>query len=154
MKLQQTKIINMKDRFQAFMELTKFYELGSIEERKQINEEWDFDVEWDYPNQFHLALELDNQPKPAERIRSSLIFDAIETDCADIRQKLFGFCLIYHSAKVVGINVEKLFCDIASIAPKRSANEMLAFINRSSGNKSLEEFCIKKYRLIEEFFLK
>ena len=147
MKKELEKIIKMEDRLEAFMELASLFESCDPQQRIWISEQWDFNAIWDYPNQFCLAQSLKNQRNSVERIRASLLYDAIQGDETDIRERTLGFCLIYQSAKEVGLDPSKLFSEIAFLARGKTSEQIISFSKRDEKDKSINSFCLK--RIIE-----
>ena len=89
---------------------------------------------------------FDGQSLPIERLRASMIYDLI-AGIEDNRELIVGLCLSYHSAIALEVDPQILFSEIASIATKPVASQILSFPKRCDDDKSLEAFCLKKINL-------
>ncbi|MCB0517056.1 MAG: hypothetical protein R2798_05065 [Chitinophagales bacterium] len=67
-----------------------------------------------------------------------LLLQVMENAKLDFRDNIMQLSLLYHSAKKIGIDADKLFLAIAQIAADEMQRIMLQFLQRSEHNKSIE----------------
>jgi len=139
-------ILNMADRQNAFFLLTERYVNDGLEFRTFVQNGWDFGVQWEYPNPSRLACHKHEKYSCAERIKASLIYEAISFhNQQDIRDHLVAWVVIYQSGCLVGIDSDEIFKQVAQLAPNDLALSLNAFIARKSEDKSVEAFMLKKH---------
>jgi len=143
-------ILNMPDRAEAFYLLVDYYKATSDNERENIRQSWDYGKEWVYPNPETLAVNLSGKHSCEQRIIASLVCYSINAYIPqDSREILIAFCVIYHSAREIGLDIDILFKEVAKISSSKMALLMLKFIERPERDKSLKAFyCIE--RIIEK----
>jgi hypothetical protein len=139
------ELMNLADRSEAYLRLAVLYQNGTSEFRELVRGTWDFGAKWDYPDQRRLACRKNERHSCEERIRATLIYDAIEDfKREEIREKLIAWAVVYHSCRAAGIEPEDVFSQAAKISSPQTAQAMLAFIRRAEADKSMEAFMISK----------
>jgi ABC-type methionine transport system ATPase subunit len=74
-----------------------------------------------------------------------LVYDSINAyRQQDFRETLIAFCVIYHSAREIGLNTDILFKEVAKISSSKMALLMLEFIERPEKSKALKSFYLKR----------
>lgn len=137
-------IIECSDREDAYFKLAATYLNSPGELRKQIRTNWDYGVKWIYPNQRRLACSKNEKRSRQERILASLVYDSIEDlRDGDLRDRLVGISVIYHSCIEAGLNPEEEFEKVASISSEKTAIFLRNFIHRKPEDKSKEAFMLK-----------
>jgi len=138
---QLEEILKLVDRQDAYQRLVALFLQGPEEARDLIRAKWDFGLKWIYPNPQMLACRKNERYSCDERALAILIYDAIENaKKEDIREKLVGWALVYHSCLAAGIVPEELFKRAASVSSPGMAQMMTDFINRPKEYKSMKAF--------------
>jgi len=65
-----------------------------------------------------------------QRIRVGLLFESIEDGRHDLRDNLISVTFVYHSAMAVGMDVERLFQEVAAISSERMGRVLRDFLAR------------------------
>jgi len=139
-------ILKFDDRAEASYLIANHYKSSSEAQRESMRIDWDYGREWIWPDGRTLAMRTPEQRSCAEKIRTVLIMHSIDerTYFYDYRDGLIAFCGIYHSAKEIGLDPDKLFEEVAEISSEKFALELRKFIGRSDEDKSLDAFGFKR----------
>ena len=133
-------ILDEPDPKEALQQLTRLYQQASPQQRSDIRDQWNFNRAWRTPLARTLACHIDDEPTSAERIRTFLLYNAIEDFRRDARDNLVNLCVIYHAALEVGLDVGALFEEVAALASVEGAAQFRSFVHRSEADKALSAF--------------
>lgn len=89
---------------------------------------------WRSPDLQTLADGANREVPAHQRIRIALMFQSIEDGRHDLRDNLTSLTLIYHSAVAMGMDVERLFQEVAAVSSERMGPVLRAFLARRVGD--------------------
>jgi len=148
------KTLGHEDPKAAFSYLARLFSSATPDQRDAIRQGWDFNRSWRLPDSRTLACRIPGEPSCEERIRISLIYNAIEDFRMDWRDNLVALCVSYHSALAVGLNADALFEEIAGLSSTRGADMIRSFVCREPELKSLAAFGWEKVDSLDEVTFK
>lgn len=138
-------ILKENDREKAFFDLVKLYFESDERKRMIIREKFDFNCDWETPNQTKLACSKNARYSPLEKIKASLIYLSITSNkIADLREVIFALVVIYQSMKIVNINTDSVFEEIANVSDAKFNKILRDFISRKEEDKALKAFLLHK----------
>jgi hypothetical protein len=99
-------------------------------------------VEWSLPNPWRLACSDEGPGSILDRIRTTLVFQALEVSRMDLREVIFGLAVIYNSCTFAGLDPEALFTEVAASVGGPEGEALMDFAARLPEERSMEAFML------------
>jgi hypothetical protein len=111
-------------------------------ERSEVEASWDGKLEWALPKFWRLACKDEAPGSPLERIRATLLFEALSNSQEDPRDLIVVLAVIHNSCKLAGIDPAQVFEEVTSAVDGSAAGALRQFARRDPENQSMEAFLL------------
>ena len=135
-------LLAKRDRPETFIDFSERFLSAPRVEREQIASSWDPDLEWALPNPRRLACSGEGPGSAQQRIRADALFQALGFGVEGVRESLVGLAVVYHSARLAGMNSAELFREVAHAVGGKGAEALLAFASRDPEDRSMDAFAL------------
>lgn len=144
------RLFSMADRQSAFVLLTKMYIASSFQRRAELIESWPFDNTWQVPPRDRCTFRIGEPFSPEDRIKARLVVYSMRPEWKqlydlDYRDVMVDIARNYHSARIVQIDADELFREIAGVSVPAAAQWLVNFADRNPDDKSMAAFCLRTY---------
>lgn len=112
-------------------------------ERTEVVSSWDPELRWALPCAWRLACKDDAPGSPVDRIRTDLLFQALNFSGADLREPIMGFAVVFNSCVLAEVDPQHVFAEIADSVGGAAAQALRDFAHRDAEHQSMEAFMLE-----------
>jgi hypothetical protein len=116
---------------------------ASEEDRHMVRDQWDQTLQWAWPDPWLLAATDPSLPPAENRIRTGLLFDALNYSNVRHNESLMAFAVSHAACTLLGLDAKKCFDDIARAVGGEASVALDQFIGRAPSDRSMTAFAVE-----------
>jgi hypothetical protein len=124
----------------AAIDFTRHFLAASSSERTEVVKSWNPELKWALPNPWRLACTHDGPAPAIDRIRTTVLFQALAIPNIERRDAIAGLAIIWNGCKLAGFDPRAVFEEIATAVGSVGARILQDFANRDAKDQSMEAF--------------
>lgn len=137
----KSAVVNRDDPSACIVFTRRFLD-ASLSERSEVLDKWESRLKWSLPNPWRLACVDEGPGTTLERIRTTLLFQALSQSTADSREGTMVLAVVHNSCRLAGLDARGIFEEVARAVGGAAADAIMRFANRGPADQSMEAFML------------